>query len=77
MNNVLVFLIRAYRKTVSPFLPPSCIYSPTCSAYAEEALRKHGTARGLMLAVKRISRCHPWHSGGYDPVPEVKIDESE
>ncbi|MCK5133414.1 MAG: membrane protein insertion efficiency factor YidD [Candidatus Sabulitectum sp.] len=75
MKNILIALIRVYRKALSPFLPPSCIYTPTCSAYAEEALRKHGAFRGLFFAVKRILRCHPWHSGGYDPVPEVEKDE--
>jgi putative membrane protein insertion efficiency factor len=68
-------MVRVYRKIVSPLLPPSCIYTPTCSAYAEEALQKHGAVKGSVLAVKRIFRCHPWHTGGYDPVPEVKKDE--
>ena len=75
MKKLLIFVVRVYRKTISPFLPPSCIYTPTCSAYAEEALQKHGAVKGSVLAVKRILRCHPWHTGGYDPVPEVKKDE--
>ncbi len=75
MKSILIIVVRIYRKTISPFLPPSCIYTPTCSAYAEEALRKHGAIRGMVLSIKRILRCHPWHSGGYDPVPEVKKDE--
>ncbi|MCD6588245.1 MAG: membrane protein insertion efficiency factor YidD [Candidatus Fermentibacteraceae bacterium] len=75
MKKILIFTVRVYRKTISPLLPPSCIYTPTCSAYAEEALQKHGAVKGSVLAVKRILRCHPWHTGGYDPVPEVKKDE--
>ncbi|RKZ04384.1 membrane protein insertion efficiency factor YidD [Candidatus Fermentibacteria bacterium] len=75
MKKILIFAVRVYRKTISPLLPPSCIYTPTCSAYAEEALQKHGAVKGSVLAVKRILRCHPWHTGGYDPVPEVKKDE--
>lgn len=75
MRNILVFLVRIYRRAMSPLLPPSCIYTPTCSAYAEEALIKHGAFRGTIISIKRILRCHPWHTGGYDPVPEVKNDE--
>ncbi len=75
MKRILILIVKVYRKTVSPLLPPSCIYTPTCSAYAEEAIQKHGAVRGSVLAVKRILRCHPWHTGGYDPVPEVKKDE--
>jgi len=74
-SSIIIAIVRVYRKAVSPILPPSCIYTPTCSAYAEEALRKHGAVKGFVFAVKRILRCHPWHSGGYDPVPEVKKDE--
>jgi uncharacterized protein len=69
MKYVLVFLITLYQKLVSPWLPPSCRYTPTCSQYAREALLKHGLFRGLLLAVKRLARCHPFHAGGYDPVP--------
>jgi len=75
VKRILILIVKVYRKTVSPLLPPSCIYTPTCSAYAEEAIQKHGAVRGSVLAVKRILRCHPWHTGGYDPVPEVKKDE--
>jgi uncharacterized protein len=69
MKYVLVFLITLYQKLVSPWLPPSCRYTPTCSQYAREALLKHGLFHGLLLAAKRLVRCHPFHSGGYDPVP--------
>ena len=60
---------RFYQLCISPMLPPSCRYSPTCSQYAIEALRKHGPLKGLYLAVRRILRCHPWGGSGYDPVP--------
>lgn len=62
-------LVHAYRWTISPLLGPSCRYYPTCSAYALDALDEHGAIRGAWLAVRRILRCHPWHEGGYDPVP--------
>jgi uncharacterized protein len=62
-------LIRFYRKGVSPFLPPACRYTPTCSAYAEEAIQRYGARRGGWLALRRLARCHPWGGSGYDPVP--------
>jgi putative membrane protein insertion efficiency factor len=62
-------LVQAYRWTISPLLGPSCRYYPTCSAYALGAIDEHGAIRGAWLAAKRILRCHPWHEGGYDPVP--------
>ncbi|MFN2301026.1 MAG: membrane protein insertion efficiency factor YidD [Gammaproteobacteria bacterium] len=62
-------MINAYRWVISPVLGPHCRYHPTCSAYALEALDRHGAARGSWLAVKRVARCHPWHEGGVDPVP--------
>jgi hypothetical protein len=69
MKYVLVFLITLYQKLLSPWLPPACRYTPTCSQYAREALLKHGLIHGLALALKRMARCHPFHAGGYDPVP--------
>jgi len=66
---VLVLLVRGYQVALSPLLPSSCRYYPTCSHYAIEALEKHGALRGGWLALKRIGRCHPFRPGGYDPVP--------
>jgi putative membrane protein insertion efficiency factor len=65
----VLLLIRFYQRALSPYLPASCRYVPTCSAYAYEAVQKYGVFRGSFLAVKRILRCHPFHPGGYDPVP--------
>lgn len=62
-------LVRFYRTAISPWTPPSCRYTPTCSAYALEAIDRFGAARGSLLAVRRILRCHPWGGQGYDPVP--------
>jgi putative membrane protein insertion efficiency factor len=67
----LVTLLRAYRRFVSPLLPPACRFYPTCSQYALEAIERHGALRGAWLAVRRLGRCHPWHAGGVDPVPEA------
>ncbi|WP_116679099.1 membrane protein insertion efficiency factor YidD [Porphyromonas loveana] len=66
---LLLLPIHFYRRFISPMLPPSCRYTPTCSAYAVEAIRKHGPIRGLWLSIKRILKCHPWGGSGYDPVP--------
>ena len=65
----LVVLIKFYQLCISPFTPPSCRFTPTCSQYALEALRKHGLFKGSWLALRRILRCHPWGGSGYDPVP--------
>lgn len=70
MKQVLLILIRAYRLLVSPWIGPCCRYHPTCSAYAMEAVAKHGAMRGAWLSVRRILRCHPLHEGGIDPVPQ-------
>ena len=72
MKAFLLALIRFYRRRISPLTPPSCRYIPTCSQYAQEAIEKYGAAKGGWLALKRISRCHPFHRGEhnfYDPVP--------
>lgn len=64
-----IVLIRFYQVCISPLKPPTCRFTPTCSAYALEALRKHGLFKGSWLAVRRILKCHPWGGSGYDPVP--------
>jgi putative membrane protein insertion efficiency factor len=69
MRQILVGLVRLYQIFLSPLLPAACRYYPTCSAYALEALERHGPWRGSWLAIKRIGRCHPFHPGGFDPVP--------
>ncbi|MEM7080205.1 MAG: membrane protein insertion efficiency factor YidD [Pseudomonadota bacterium] len=68
----LVGLIRGYQLTLSPWIGRQCRFYPTCSQYAMEALRQHGPWRGMYLALGRIGRCHPWHAGGVDPVPEAR-----
>ncbi len=65
----LLMLIKFYRKAISPLTPPSCRFTPTCSAYAMEAITKYGPIKGGWLALRRIVRCHPWGGSGYDPVP--------
>ena len=72
-THVLRAPIFVYRAAISPLIGPVCRYQPTCSAYALEALELHGAARGTWLAVRRVSRCHPWHEGGLDPVPEPNV----
>ena len=66
---LLLLPIYFYKVAISPLTPPSCRYTPSCSTYAVEAIRKHGPLKGLYLAVRRILRCHPWGGSGYDPVP--------
>lgn len=68
IKKILIVSIQAYQYTLSPLLPLGCRYFPSCSAYAIEAITKYGTARGSLLALRRILRCHPFHDGGYDPV---------
>ncbi|MDR1015056.1 MAG: membrane protein insertion efficiency factor YidD [Coriobacteriales bacterium] len=68
-KNLALICITMYRHAVSPLLPPSCRYVPTCSEYALVAIERYGFLKGGWMSLKRISRCHPWHSGGYDPVP--------
>ena len=69
LARVLVTIIRAYQRWLSPLKPPSCRYRPTCSQYALEAVTRYGAARGMWLAARRVARCHPLARGGYDPVP--------
>ncbi len=69
MKYIIVFFITLYQKLISPLFPPTCRFYPTCSNYAKEALIKHGFFKGSYLSVKRVLKCHPFHPGGYDPVP--------
>lgn len=70
MRSLLLALIRLYQALVSPLLGPRCRFYPSCSQYAAEAIQKHGAIRGAGLALVRVSRCHPWHPGGVDLVPD-------
>ncbi|MES9939719.1 MAG: membrane protein insertion efficiency factor YidD [Candidatus Thiodiazotropha sp. 6PLUC2] len=70
MRQIMIFVIRLYQTILSPFVGQHCRFYPTCSAYSLEAIEKHGALYGFWLSLKRISRCHPWHEGGVDPVPE-------
>lgn len=69
MKHVLMVFVRLYQMLISPLLPPGCRFHPTCSAYALEAIQRHGSIRGLWLALRRLAKCHPFHPGGFDPVP--------
>ncbi|MCM1153544.1 MAG: membrane protein insertion efficiency factor YidD [Muribaculum sp.] len=69
LAGIMILPIHFYRWCISPMLPASCRYTPTCSQYAIEALRRHGPLKGSWLSIKRICRCHPWGGSGYDPVP--------
>jgi putative membrane protein insertion efficiency factor len=73
-GRVLALPIIAYRRWVSPGLPARCRFYPSCSAYALEAITRHGALKGFWLAVRRIGRCHPFHPGGYDPVPPGRTE---
>jgi putative membrane protein insertion efficiency factor len=72
MKRFALISIRFYKVAVSPYLPSTCRYEPTCSDYAAGAIEQHGVARGSGLALRRLARCHPGRAGGYDPVPEAK-----
>jgi len=69
VRQVLIGALRFYKKFISPLLPPRCRFAPTCSVYAMEAIEIHGALRGSYYAVRRLLKCHPFHPGGYDPVP--------
>ncbi|MDR0824215.1 MAG: membrane protein insertion efficiency factor YidD [Prevotella sp.] len=69
LSRILLLPVYFYKYSISPMLPPSCRYTPTCSEYAIQAIKKYGPFKGLWLATKRILRCHPWGGHGYDPVP--------
>ena len=72
MKRALIAILRFYKRRISPLLPDACIYTPTCSEYAMEAIQKHGVVKGTGLAIWRLLRCNPFMKGGYDPVPEPK-----
>ncbi len=72
MGKILIGLVRGYRLLVSPLLGTNCRFQPSCSNYMIEAISRFGALRGTWLGLRRISRCHPWHEGGLDPVPELK-----
>ncbi|WP_397377784.1 membrane protein insertion efficiency factor YidD [Pseudomonas sp.] len=71
MKRLLLGLVRLYQYLISPLLGPRCRFHPSCSHYAVEALERHGALRGSWLSLRRLLRCHPWHPGGYDPVPHT------
>lgn len=77
MKSILLFLIRGYQLVLSPLMGSNCRYYPTCSCYTHEAIEKHGAFKGMWLGIKRISRCHPWAAGGYDPVPECSSHKKD
>jgi uncharacterized protein len=71
MKLAMIWLIKGYRMFISPLFPPTCRFQPTCSMYAIDAIARFGAIKGSWLALRRILRCHPFHPGGYDPVPEI------
>jgi hypothetical protein len=74
MRHLAVLLIRLYQWTLSPLIGPACRFHPTCSRYALEAIERFGVVRGSWLALRRLGRCHPWHPGGFDPVPAGPVE---
>lgn len=73
MRKLLLLLVRGYQWGLRPLMGPSCRFYPSCSCYAHEAIARHGAGRGVRLALRRLTKCHPWNAGGYDPVPVVDI----
>ena len=69
MQGVALFLLRSYKRFISPLLPPMCRFEPTCSVYTMQAVEKYGALRGVWLGIRRLGRCHPFNPGGWDPVP--------
>ncbi len=76
LNKIFIAIIRFYQMCISPMLGTHCRFSPSCSQYALEAIQTHGSLKGLYLTIKRISKCHPFHTGGHDPVPEKIMDKN-
>ena len=68
MKRLFLYAIRGYRRFISPLLPPTCRFHPTCSHYAQQAFEKYGTLKGIWLTVRRLVKCHPYHPGGFDPL---------
>ncbi|MBI5642338.1 MAG: membrane protein insertion efficiency factor YidD [Deltaproteobacteria bacterium] len=77
LKRPIMLLIFLYKRLISPVLPPSCRFYPSCSDYAYKALESHGAREGTSLAVKRLLRCHPYNPGGYDPVPDASLKSSK
>ncbi len=79
MKKLLLFLLRGYKRFLSPLLPPACRFEPTCSMYMTEAVQRYGVLKGFGLGMSRLCRCHPFNSGGFDPVPPLPTaaDSSE
>lgn len=77
MKKILILLIRFYQKFISPMFPAKCRFYPTCSQYTLEAIKEHGAIKGTYLGIRRILKCHPFHEGGYDPVPKRENKNSE
>lgn len=77
LSKIVILIILFYKKMISPLLPRSCRFYPSCSSYSIEALKRHGFLKGMYLSVRRIGRCHPWNPGGYDPVPQSIKDKEE
>ncbi|PKR78732.1 membrane protein insertion efficiency factor YidD [Halalkalibacillus sediminis] len=76
MKKIFILLIRGYQKFISPMLGPSCRFHPTCSQYSLTSFERFGVFKGLYLSIKRILKCHPFHPGGFDPVPEKKKNQN-
>ena len=77
MKKIFILFIKFYQKFISPMFPAKCRFYPTCSQYTLEAIKEHGTIKGTYLGIRRILKCHPFHEGGYDPVPKKENKNSE
>lgn len=77
MKRLALLILAFYRNFISPMMAPHCRFHPTCSCYAQEAIEHYGVTRGGLLTLRRLSKCHPWHPGGYDPVPGTRGSDSE